>query len=52
VSVPAWAWFAFAARRGDAHFWHEILVFFAGLSRKLGDEADTLEKTEQLRRVA
>ena len=37
---------------GTAYFWHEILAFFAGLSRKIGDEADTLEKGEQLRRVA
>lgn len=37
---------------GAAYFWQEILAFFAGLSRKLGDEAATLEKTEQLRRVA
>ena len=37
---------------GSAYFWHEILAFFAGLSRKIGDEADTLEKGDQLRRVA
>lgn len=37
---------------GSAYFWQEILAFFAGLSRKLGDEAATLEKSEQLRRVA
>jgi hypothetical protein len=37
---------------GAAYFWHEILAFFAGLSRKLGDEAATLEKSEHLRRVA
>ena len=37
---------------GAAYFWQEILGFFSGLSRKLGDEAATLEKTEQLRRVA
>lgn len=37
---------------GAAYFWQEILGFFAGLSRKLGDEAATLEKSEQLRRVA
>jgi len=37
---------------GAAYFWHEILSFFAGLSRKLGDEAATLEKSEHLRRVA
>jgi len=28
---------------GTAYFWQEILGFFAGLSRKLGDEAATLE---------
>lgn len=37
---------------GAACFWREILGFFAGLTRKLGDEAATLEKSEQLRRVA
>jgi hypothetical protein len=37
---------------GAAYFWHEILAFFAGLSRKLGDEAETLEQAEHLRRVA
>lgn len=37
---------------GAAYFWQEILGFFVGLSRKLGDEAATLEKSEQLRRVA
>ena len=37
---------------GAAYFWQEILGFFAGLSRKLGDEAATLEKSEHLRRVA
>jgi len=33
---------------GFAYFWR----FFAGLSRKLTDEAVTLEKTQHLRRVA
>jgi len=37
---------------GAAYFWQEILGFFTGLTRKLGDEAATLEKSEQLRRVA
>ena len=37
---------------GAAYFWQEILGFFAGLTRKLSDEAATLEKSEQLRRVA
>ena len=37
---------------GSAYFWREILAFFAGLSRKFTDEAETLEKAEHLRRVA
>jgi hypothetical protein len=37
---------------GAAYFWHEILAFFGGLSRKFTDEAVTLEKSEHLRRVA
>lgn len=37
---------------GSAYFWHEILAFFGGLSRKFTDEAVTLEKSEHLRRVA
>jgi hypothetical protein len=37
---------------GAAYFWHKILAFFGGLSRKFTDEAETLEKTEHLRRVA
>lgn len=37
---------------GTAYFWHEILDFFGGLSRKFTDEAATLEKAEHLRRVA
>lgn len=37
---------------GAAYFWQEILGLFAGLTRKLGDEATTLEKSEHLRRVA
>ena len=37
---------------GAAYFWQEILGFFAGLTRKLGDEAATLEKSEHLRWVA
>ncbi|MEV3858163.1 hypothetical protein AB0J38_28035 [Streptomyces sp. NPDC050095] len=37
---------------GAAYFWHEVLRFFAGLARKLTDEAATLEKEQQLRRVA
>lgn len=37
---------------GAAYFWQEILGFFAALTRKLGKEAATLEKSGQLRRVA
>lgn len=37
---------------GAAYFWQEILGFFAVLTRKLGDEAATLEESEHLRRVA
>lgn len=37
---------------GAAYFWQEIFGFFFGLTRKLGDEAATLEKSEPLRRVA
>lgn len=37
---------------GAAYIWHEILGFCAGLTRKLGDEAATPEKSEHLRRVA
>ncbi|KOU36253.1 hypothetical protein [Streptomyces sp. WM6378] len=37
---------------GAGYFWREVLHFFAGLSRKLTDEAKTLEKAQQLRRAA
>ncbi len=37
---------------GFAYFWREILGFFGGLYRKFTDEARTIEKTENLRRVA
>ncbi|MGE5292970.1 MAG: hypothetical protein ACM3ML_38470 [Micromonosporaceae bacterium] len=37
---------------GAAYFWYAILSFFGGLSRKFTDEAETIEKTEHLRRVA
>lgn len=37
---------------GAAYFWQEIFGFFSGLTRKPGDEAATLEKSEPLRRVA
>ncbi|MFP3986495.1 hypothetical protein U9R90_03140 [Streptomyces sp. E11-3] len=37
---------------GGAYFWHEVLHFFAGVSRKFTDEAAVLEKEQHLRRVA
>ncbi len=37
---------------GVAYFWRVILEFFADISRKFTDEAQTIEKTENLRRVA
>ena len=37
---------------GVAYFWREILDFFGGLSRKYTDQAVSLEKSENLRRVA
>lgn len=37
---------------GVAFFWREILDFFAGLYRKHTDQAVTMEKSENLRRVA
>ncbi len=37
---------------GVGYFWRVVLEFFAGFSRKLVDEARSLEKSEQLRRVA
>jgi hypothetical protein len=37
---------------GAAYLWQQVLGFFAGLTRKLGDEAARLEKAEQPRRVA
>jgi hypothetical protein len=37
---------------GVAYFWKVILEFFAGISRKFTDEARTLEKSQNLRRVA
>ncbi len=37
---------------GVGYFWRVILEFFAGISRKFTDEAQTIEKTENLRRVA
>ncbi|HUZ36495.1 MAG TPA: hypothetical protein VMV17_09210 [Streptosporangiaceae bacterium] len=37
---------------GAAYFWGAILDFFGGLSRKAVDEAETIEKSQNLRRVA
>ncbi len=37
---------------GVAYFWKAILEFFAGISRKFTDEARTLEREQNLRRVA
>jgi intracellular septation protein A len=37
---------------GAGYFWQPILGFFEGLARKQADEAQTLEKTQNLRRVA
>ena len=37
---------------GAGYFWRVILEFFAAISRKFVDQARSLEKTEQLRRVA
>jgi hypothetical protein len=37
---------------GAGYFWQPILGFFEGLARKQVDEAQTLEKTQNLRRVA
>jgi hypothetical protein len=37
---------------GAGYFWRVILEFFAGISRRFVDQARSLEKSEQLRRVA
>ena len=37
---------------GAGYFWRVILEFFAGISRKVTDEARSLEHSEKLRRVA
>jgi uncharacterized membrane protein len=37
---------------GVAYFWREILALFGGLYRKYTDQAATMEKSENLRRVA
>ncbi|RDI60499.1 hypothetical protein [Nocardia pseudobrasiliensis] len=37
---------------GAAYFWQPILGFFEGMARRQIDEAQTLEKSQGLRRVA
>jgi intracellular septation protein A len=37
---------------GAAYFWQPVLGFFEGLARRQVDEAQTLEKSQGLRRVA
>ncbi|HEX7163910.1 MAG TPA: hypothetical protein VF223_22050 [Trebonia sp.] len=37
---------------GAGYFWRVILEFFAGISRKVTDEARSLEHSQNLRRVA
>ncbi|MGW7534926.1 hypothetical protein [Amycolatopsis sp. NPDC054798] len=37
---------------GAAYFWREILLYFEGLSRKHTDEAQTIERSQNLRRAA
>jgi len=37
---------------GVAYFWREVLDFFGGLYRKYTNQAASLEKSENLRRVA
>ena len=37
---------------GVAYFWREILGFFGGLYRKYTDQAASMERSENLRRVA
>lgn len=37
---------------GAGYFWREFLGLFGGMSRKLTDEARTIESSEGLRRVA
>ncbi|HZD01695.1 MAG TPA: hypothetical protein VFA46_16325 [Actinomycetes bacterium] len=40
------------ALAGIAHVWHGFLGLFTGLIRKYNDEAETIEKSQGLRRVA
>jgi hypothetical protein len=51
-----WAWVGTTLTgviiAGVAYFWGVILDFFGGFARKAVDEAETLEKTQNLRRVA
>ena len=37
---------------GAGYFWRVVLEFFSGLSRKFTDQARSMEKSENLRRVA
>jgi drug/metabolite transporter (DMT)-like permease len=37
---------------GMAQIWHEVVGLAAGLERKYNDEAATLERAEELRRIA
>ena len=37
---------------GAGYFWRTVVEFFAGLSRKYTDQARSMEKAENLRRVA
>ncbi|HCU95060.1 MAG TPA: hypothetical protein DHU96_21065 [Actinobacteria bacterium] len=55
--VPVrWAWVGTTLTgviiAGTAYFWGVILDFFGGFARKAVDEAEKLEKSEGLRRVA
>jgi hypothetical protein len=51
-----WAWVGTTLTgviiAGVAYFWGVILDFVGGFARKAVDEAETLEKTQNLRRVA
>jgi hypothetical protein len=55
MPVP-WAWVGTTLTgviiAGVAYFWGAILDFFGGFARKAVDEAETLEKSHNLRRVA
>ncbi|MFD8496075.1 hypothetical protein [Amycolatopsis sp. NPDC059657] len=37
---------------GAGYFWQPVMAFFAGLARKYSDEAQVLEKDQNLHRVA